>query len=149
MMYNLSMKKILILLILFVFIAPVTHAQRQTATGSTRQIATESTRQTATTNSSGEVIKLKNPLGGGEVDSIPLLVEKLLEIVLQIGVPLVAIMIIYSGYLFVAARGNPGELTKAKETLKYTFIGAAILLGAYVIAEALVGTICAIKGGCN
>lgn len=103
---------------------------------------------TASKDSNGSPsIKLDNPLKGSGVDSVPALIEKILEIVLTIGTPLVAIMIIYSGYLFVAARGVPGEIEKAKETLQYTLIGAAILLGAYVIAEAIVGTVCAIKGG--
>ena len=58
-----------------------------------------------------------------------------------IGVPIVTLAIIYAGFLFVAARGNAEELTKAKKTLMYTLIGAALLLGSFVIAQAIKGTV--------
>jgi hypothetical protein len=91
-------------------------------------------------------IGLENPLASGGVEDIPTLVEKILEIVLTIGVPIVAVMIIYSGYLFIKARGNPDGLKEAKKNLLGVLIGAAILLGAYVIAETVVNTINAIRG---
>ena len=47
---------------------------------------------------------------------------------------MVALAIIYCGFLFVSARGNTEKLTKAKEALLYTVIGAAILLGSWAIA---------------
>jgi len=95
------------------------------------------------------VIGLKNPLNNGagtNVDSIPLLIEKILEIVLTIGIPIIAVAIIYSGFLFIKARGKPEDLQKAKDNLLHVLIGAAILLGAYVIAETVVHTINAIRG---
>jgi hypothetical protein len=100
----------------------------------------------STTSVGGDVsVKLDNPLGNG-IDNLPKLVEALLDIVLTVGVPLIALAIIYSGYLFVAAQGNPEALKKAKSTLVYVVIGAAILLAAYAISEAIVGSIEAIRG---
>lgn len=93
---------------------------------------------------SAESIKLKNPLG--TTDNIPDLVRDLLDIVLEIGIPIIALAIIFAGFKFISAQGNPEKLKSAKETLKYVFIGAAILLAAYVIAEAVVNTINAIRG---
>jgi hypothetical protein len=98
------------------------------------------------TSGSNDFKKLVNPLAKGDVEDIPTLVEKLLEIVLKIGAPLIAIAIIYSGYLFIAAQGDPTKLATAKQTLVYVVVGAAILLGAYVIAESIVGTVNAIRG---
>jgi len=89
---------------------------------------------------------LANPLANGGVNDIPTLIQKILEIVITIGVPIVALAIIYAGFQFVAARGNPEKLKRAKETLLYVIIGAAILLGAYVIAEAIGATVEAIRG---
>ena len=86
---------------------------------------------------------LENPLG--DTDTIPLFIEKLLGLVMKIGVPIVALFIIYSGFLFVLARGKPAELTHAKETFLYTVLGAAILLGAWVLAQAINGTIEALQ----
>jgi hypothetical protein len=91
-------------------------------------------------------IRLGNPLENGGVRDIPTLVREILKIVITVGVPIVALAIIYSGFLFVAAQGNPEKLKKAKETLLYVIIGAAILLGAYVIAEAIEATVAAIRG---
>lgn len=69
----------------------------------------------------------------------------MLEIVMIVGVPIVALAIIYTGFLFVSAQGNSEALTKAKKSLLYTLIGAALLLGAFVLAEAIGKTVDEIK----
>jgi hypothetical protein len=51
----------------------------------------------------------------------------------------------YAGFLFVKARGNEKDLQTAKDALLYALIGGAILLGAYVIAQAIQGTIDALQ----
>lgn len=84
---------------------------------------------------------IKNPLGEGHLEDIPSFIQAILEIVLDIGVPIVALAIIYSGFLFVSAQGNSEKLKKAKQSFVYTVIGAAILLGCYVIAHAIKGTV--------
>ena len=89
-------------------------------------------------NSGGKII---NPLAGNGVNSIPEFIKVLLEGALKIGIPIVALAVIYSGFLFVAARGNSEKLTKAKDSLLYTLIGAAILLGSWAIAKMIQVTI--------
>ena len=81
---------------------------------------------------------LENPL---KVDTLGAFVQKVLEIVTTIGIPIVAIFIIYSGFLFVKARGAPDELAKAKETFLWTVVGAAILLAAWILAKAICETV--------
>ena len=88
-------------------------------------------------------VRLDNPLGS--THDVPTLISKLLDIVIKVGVPLVALAIIWTGYLFIAARGKAEEIAKAKQALLYTLIGALILLGAYAIASAVVSTIDAIR----
>jgi len=83
--------------------------------------------------------QIQNPLAG--VNDVGSFVSTLLGFVFRIGSILSVLFLIYSGYLFVVARGNPGELTKAKDTFKWTIIGIAILLGADVIANIIIGTI--------
>ncbi|MFH1170098.1 MAG: hypothetical protein V1704_00860 [Candidatus Vogelbacteria bacterium] len=83
-------------------------------------------------------IKLENPLTS---DSILILLTKLLEIVRDVGIPVIAIFIVYSGFLFVKAQGNDSKLSEAKATLMWTVIGAAIVLGATVISEVIQATI--------
>lgn len=73
-----------------------------------------------------------NPLPN--IKSIPAFIKIILEFVIKLGIPIVALAIIYSGFLFVSARGKPSELETAKRSLMYTLIGAAILLGAWAIA---------------
>ena len=85
--------------------------------------------------------KICNPLEGNGVNTLPDLIQKILEGALKIGIPIVALAVIYSGFLFVAARGNSEKLTKAKDALLYTIIGAAILLGSWAIAKMIQVTI--------
>lgn len=88
--------------------------------------------------------KLQNPLGGG-VSTIPQFIAKILEIITKIGTPIIVIMIIYAGFLFVWARGNEEALSRAKKTLMWTLIGAALMLGSWILAQAIVGTVNQLK----
>lgn len=86
--------------------------------------------------------KICNPIP--KITSVPGLIHDILVGVLRIGIPFVALAIIYSGFLFVAARGNSEKLNKAKDSLVYTVIGAAILLGSWGIAEMISNTMLAL-----
>ena len=68
-------------------------------------------------------------------------VKAILEVVLKIGIPVAAMFIIYSGFLFVKAQGNEAELTKAKNAFTYAVIGTAILLGSWLLAKGIESTI--------
>ena len=89
--------------------------------------------------------KIVNPLGENGPQTIPDFIKEIIKIVLYVGIPIVALFIIYTGFLFVEAQGNPEKLTKAKNSLMYTLIGAALLLGAFIIAEAIGATVDEIK----
>lgn len=88
---------------------------------------------------SSAVGRICNPIPN--VTSIPNLIETILRGVLTIGIPIVALAIVYCGFLFVEARGNPEKITKAKDSLIWTIIGAAVLLGAYAIAQMISATV--------
>ncbi len=84
---------------------------------------------------------LKNPLAPG-LDTFPKIFAAIVNnIVLPIAVPFIVIMLIYTGFLFVKARGKPEDLKEAKEALKYTLIGAGIVLASFVIANAIQATV--------
>lgn len=83
-----------------------------------------------------------NPL---KVSSIPELINLILGLVIDIGLPVVALAIIYVGFLFVSARGNESKLSEAKTAFLWTVVGAAIVLGAFVISTAIEGTINSLK----
>ena len=85
-------------------------------------------------------------MAGGNINDIPTLVERLLGIVLTIGVPLIVLAIIYAGFKFVTAQGKPDKLEEAKKTFLWILVGAAILLSAYAIAQGIEATISDIRG---
>lgn len=88
--------------------------------------------------------KIQNPFNvqGNLKDLLFAVLEKA---VIPIGGVIVAIMIIYSGFLFVTARGNEEQLSRAKKNFLYSAIGAAILLGSVVLAQLIQNTINALK----
>lgn len=86
--------------------------------------------------------KIINPIPS--ITDVPSLIQKILEGLLKIGIPVVALAVIYSGFLFVFARGNSEKLTKAKDALLYTLIGAAVLLGSWALAKLISETVLAL-----
>jgi hypothetical protein len=85
---------------------------------------------------------LQNPFKN--LDTFPKIIKAVVNnIILPVAVPFIAIMIIYSGFLFVIAKkdGKVYSIERAKNTLKNTLIGAGLILGAFVIANALQATL--------
>jgi hypothetical protein len=89
--------------------------------------------------------KLDDPLGEGV--SLEGLLLKLFDIILYVGVPVVAFFLIWSGFMFITAQGSPEKLETARSRLLYTVIGAILLLGAWTISQAIKGTLEDIKSG--
>ena len=87
------------------------------------------------------VTQIQNPIN---VSSFSDFIAEVLGILLKIGIPVVAAFIIYSGLMFVLARGNATELEVAKQRFLYTLIGAALLLGAWTIAQVISATVTAL-----
>ena len=81
---------------------------------------------------------LENPL---TVDSFADFIQEILKIVVRVGLPIIAIFMIYVGFLFIKARGNEQEVIKAKTAFVYAVIGAALILGAWVISVGIANTI--------
>lgn len=82
--------------------------------------------------------KIKNPL---KYETIEELLKLIVEGILKLAIPIIALAIIYSGFLFVTSLGNPGKLEKAKDAFLYTVIGAAILLGSWGLAQLIAESI--------
>mgnify|MGYP001594668895 CR=1 FL=1 len=77
----------------------------------------------------------KNPIQATSFDQVVLGFAKLLA---QVGLPIAAIFLVWSGFLFVTARGDDKKLTDAKNTFYWTILGTALIVGAYAIATAVV-----------
>jgi len=84
-------------------------------------------------------VYLQNPLSN--IDKLETLLGKIIEIILTIGVPVLVLAFVWTGFKYVAARGNSAELEKAHLALKYTLIGAVFILGSLTIATAISGTL--------
>lgn len=80
-------------------------------------------------------ITLVNPLGSGV--GLMELLTKILKFVIQIGTIVVIFMLVYVGYLFVAAQGKEEKIREARNALLWTIVGALILLGSEAIAEGI------------
>lgn len=89
-----------------------------------------------------QTVQIGNPLGN---TTIYQLIQKLLDIVVSIGTPVAVFFIVYSGFLFVTAQGNPAKLENAKKALLWTLVGTAVLIGAWVFAGIIKGTIDSLK----
>ena len=91
-------------------------------------------------------ITLDNPLGD-KINDLPSFIYAVLEVVFQIGAILSVLAIIYVGFLFVSARGDPEKLVTARRAFLYTIIGIAVLLGATLIASVIDSTVTDLSTG--
>ncbi len=73
---------------------------------------------------------LKNPLAFGDLKDF---LYAVLEVVTIVVVPIIIIALIYAGFNYVMARGNPEKIQKANKILMYATIGGVIILGARTI----------------
>ncbi len=89
--------------------------------------------------------KVKNPLGS-KFENLNDFVKTLLEGLIKILIPVIALAIIYAGLLFVTARGNTEKITTAKNALLYGVIGAGLVLGAWALAQLISDTVIQLNG---
>ena len=68
-------------------------------------------------------------------------VVTILQIVIKIGIPVIAVLFIWTGYLFVSAQGDTAQLKTAKNAFFTSVIGTIILLCAVLIATMIKATI--------
>ncbi|MDB5195092.1 MAG: protein of unknown function with transrane region [Parcubacteria group bacterium] len=81
---------------------------------------------------------LQNPL---KFNSLPALMDAILQAVVQLGAILLVFMLVWCGFLFVVAQGNPEKLSAARSALIWTLIGGLILLGAEAISKVVEATV--------
>ncbi len=88
--------------------------------------------------------QLQNPLNVGTICG---LIKKVLNVILGLGIPIAMLFLVYAGFMFVKAKGNPGEIKKAKENLMYIIFGTALFLGAWLLGQLVANTINQINPG--
>jgi len=65
------------------------------------------------------------------------LLAGVVDVIVLIAFPIIILMIIYSAFSLIAAQGNEGRLTTARNTMLWTIVGAVIVLAARPILVAL------------
>lgn len=86
-------------------------------------------------------VTLTNPINS---KTIPEFLLKIIDILLVFALPLIILYIMYAGYLFVTAQGNPGKVTEARTALLWAVVGGVIVLGAKIIVDVIQGTAAAL-----
>jgi flagellar biosynthesis protein FlhB len=85
--------------------------------------------------------QLCNPL---KAETIIEFIVAVIDVLLIFAVPIIVLFIMYAGFLFVTARGNEAQISKAKSALLWAVVGGVIALAAKLIIEVITGTITAL-----
>lgn len=80
-------------------------------------------------------VLINKPPGLPEVPADSLIVEKIINLVLNITGALCLLIVTLGGFKYVVSRGEPQEIAKAKDTIMYALIGVGIaILGRAIVA---------------
>lgn len=88
---------------------------------------------------------LCNPLNSS-FSTIPTFIAGALKVLVIVALPIITLFLVVSGFMFVFARGNSSKLEDAKKNFVYVIIGALLILGAWVIATLIGGTVTQLVG---
>ena len=86
-------------------------------------------------------VKLDNPLAKNGINTINDAVKAFMGAIVRIAIPFIVVFFIWSGLSFILARGNEKKILEAKNMFLYTIIGTLLILGAWAITNAIVGTV--------
>ena len=84
---------------------------------------------------------LVSPLGEGGNSDISSVLLNLANVAQTILIMLSTLYLIYSGFVFVIAKGDPEKIKKAKRALLWGLIGVALILSAEVLAHGIEDTV--------
>ena len=84
--------------------------------------------------------RLENPLDQA-YSTVPDFIAGALRVLVIVALPIITLFIVIAGFMFVKARGNSDELSTAKRNLVYVILGAILILGAWVLATLIGGTV--------
>ena len=92
-------------------------------------------REAAAANQYGGV--LTNPLEGS-CGSVSACADKIITLLQEIAVPILAIMVLYGGFQMMTAGGDPEKFKSGRSTLLYAAIGFVIVLAATGVKDLIV-----------
>ncbi|MCD5384409.1 MAG: TrbC/VirB2 family protein [Candidatus Pacebacteria bacterium] len=85
--------------------------------------------------------EVSNPLASAGVTGF---LESLLGSIMYLAYPIIALVVIYAGFMFIIARGNRDKLQTATKNITYVVLGIAVVLGSYTIVNVFYTTV--VKG---
>ncbi len=85
-----------------------------------------------------ETDKLESPI---KAKSLQEFFSAIVDVLIQLGVVISALGIMYGGFLLVTAQGDEEKVASGRKTLTWAMVGTAVLLGAKVIFVAIKGTV--------
>ncbi|MEK7630674.1 MAG: pilin [Patescibacteria group bacterium] len=68
--------------------------------------------------------------------TIPACLELLFKAAVDVAFPIAVVFILWSGFLFVSAGGNPEKIKTARTTLLWALIGLTVVIGAWTLSVA-------------
>jgi len=86
---------------------------------------------------------IQNPLG---VSSVADFIARALQSMVLLALPVVALFFVIAGFMFISARGNSEKLANARQNFVYVVIGGLLIIGAWVIATMIGGTVTQVLG---
>lgn len=75
------------------------------------------------------------------IKSVPDLILTFVDWIVQLGTVAVVLAFIYVGFQFVAAKGNPEGIKKARDAFFWTVVGTLVLIGSSVLVEVIKSTL--------
>lgn len=94
-------------------------------------------------NCEGGANGLCNPLGYASLTEF---LRRLLQLVAEIGFPVIVLFIVFIGFRFITSSGKPDELKKVRELFFWAIVGALIVLGAEALSLAIQATVNQLQG---
>lgn len=91
--------------------------------------------------------KLVNPLAGAGHNTIADFVAGALKVLVTIALPIVAFFLVLAGFQYITAQGNASKISDAHRNFTFVVIGGVLLLGAWVVATMIGGTVSQVVGG--
>lgn len=90
-----------------------------------------------------------NPIGingaNGQVSTIPELLYALVDVFIKLLIPIIGVLIVYTGFEFATAKGDPAKIKKARTALTWIVIGTFVILGAKGFGMVISNTVNSLK----
>ncbi len=90
--------------------------------------------------------KLPSPTSDTNIQQF---IVHVLQGLVQLSIPVIAVAIVFSGFKYIMARGNPAKIKEAHNNFLYVLIGSALLLGAWALVTILGNTVSQIISSCK